>query len=653
MSDVAYLIVQQYPQPPAHFDDFLRQLAQRHQLDIFLSRQRLIGRGISRFAQGETKDLEKISVSLLDGRIGHWLVVPQASQLPPKRIYALQTEAQKMVFQCRDSEVVFPGGSRVLAVLADVSGTLADKLLSRVISSNAYLGRDATRQLDQDQLCGMILQGMPVLDLYLLDEDQQISAAVRVFPGRYNPAGLGERATLSSRQNLKALLELVQAQAAEFQLHTGFGLDNLPGCQIRRAEKNDAEALRLNLLGLTRYGWLMIDLWRCGLMTPSDIVKSEGTSEMTPLVTLLAAPVAGMAEAHPLTAEIRRALRDDESVASPSASAEPARLPPPPAAVSAGWTPARIWSTLGFFGGAAAVFFLLVADQSDPLDRILYHGFASGAGPLGFASLFLWFGFYKLRIKRKMENTPTSRIRSVAMGMVEVKGRTLRQYALVSPMSHLPCVFYRLTRYRRDKNNRWRVVSVTGSDNVPFLLEDDTGRVEIDPRHATVRAGTRHEGVPGQIGLTRGISDSDEKWVEETIIEGTLLYVLGYASVKKDNRLTSSDKVQAALRELKQNPHRLKEFDANGDGHICADEWDAARAATEEKVLRQVVVSAEVRKRQEDHIIIGKHKGQPLVIAETHCEDHLTARYRNEAVFLFVLSAGATGLAIHLLMSYL
>ncbi len=35
--------------------------------------------------------------------------------------------------------------------------------------------------------------------------------------------------------------------------------------------------------------------------------------------------------------------------------------------------------------------------------------------------------------ERQIENTPTSRVRSVAMGMVEVKGQAIRRYALLSP----------------------------------------------------------------------------------------------------------------------------------------------------------------------------------------------------------------------------
>ncbi len=89
--------------------------------------------------------------------------------------------------------------------------------------------------------------------------------------------------------------------------------------------------------------------------------------------------------------------------------------------------------------------FLRNVDKQELLDKAAYHAFASGAIPAFIAILALWYGFYLLRMKRSIENTPTSKIRSVAMGMVEVKGKAIRKHALVSPMTQTSCVFYRLT----------------------------------------------------------------------------------------------------------------------------------------------------------------------------------------------------------------
>lgn len=657
MTDSVLLVVRRYLQPPPRFDALLRTLAQRFALDIYLCRQSLTGRGLAVLTRGTRESLGEVSTVLRQYKVEHWLVAGQLTAMKPQRIFALQVSDEKIVFDCRKEQVSFAAHGRVLAVLADASGQFADRLLTRVVSSTAYLGRDATRDLTQEDLVKLILQQMPVLDLYRLDEQGGIVAAVRIFPGRFHPAGLGAEATLSSRENLLRLLDLVRGQAAEFRLCTGFGLDSLPGSQVRRAAKGDNEGLKRNLDALTRYGGLMAELWRAAPVVPAAAKTLHAVpSPLAPLVATAAILDAASrsGEDNPLSSLAAEMVETATREPPPDQTRRPeADLPLPPPPQSGGWSRGRIWSLAVFGGAVLSVFGLLAAEKNALLERAMYHLFASGAGVFAVALVFLWLAFSRLRLKRKIENTPTSRIRSLAMGMVEVKGRARRRYALVSPMSHLPCVFYRLTRYRRDKNERWRVTSVTASDHVPFLLEDDTGRVEVDPRQARVRAGTRQEGAPGQMAMSRLASDHTEKWVEETIVEGTQLYILGFAASKKEGQPTVRQKVRQALRALKQNPDRLRTFDADGDGHISAAEWDRARAATEEEVLRQSLAAPAHRKRQEEHILIGKHKGRPLIIAETHCETQLTGRYRNEGVILLILSAGATGLAIYLLLHYM
>jgi len=332
-----------------------------------------------------------------------------------------------------------------------------------------------------------------------------------------------------------------------------------------------------------------------------------------------------------------------------------AGLPAPPSAKSGlGWTNPTFW--LGSAGAIVVTLVMILSNtyDSDLLGKFAYHAFSSGTIPALFAIIAFWYAFHFLRMKRQIENTPTSKIRSVAMGMVEVKGEAVRKYALVSPMSHTPCVFYRLTRYqRRGRDHQWRVTSVSSSNNVPFYVEDETGRVEVNPAGCRVSAGSKQEGTSGQVGLMKVVNETDEKWVEEVIVDGTLLYVLGFAAVKRHEGPTLTEKKIEALRELKHNPQDMQQFDLNGDGKIDEDEWDAARAAVEEKVLRESLQNRQGRKKQEEHIVIGKKKGRPLIISETHSEENLTARYQYYSIPLFITAAVATGGSVYLLLHYL
>ncbi|MCD6581453.1 MAG: hypothetical protein J7K90_06590 [Desulfuromusa sp.] len=662
MSLSNYLIVEQQQTPPENLPEILKELSQKFQLDVYQCRQRLTGRGLSLLTKGKRETLEKISDYLRGTGFIHWLIEPSKAGFVPLKIRNLQVSSDRIIFGCQKKEVVFPKGATILAIFAETTGELAEKSVKQLLSSHAYRGRDDVRHLEDNKVHKIILQGKPVLDLYHLDENMQVEAAVRIFPGKFNPKGLGERASLSSKQNLEQVLKLAEEYAGEFHLQTDFGLVNLPGCTLRRDDPENPETQRQNLLSLARYGWLMADLIKSGPVIPPQQNNENDLSGAVTAAILMQNPALAatgqlddiMPIAKEISAEIDKASAPGEKTTSQSPdTADPGLPTPPPAKSGAGWSKPGFW-----FGSAGAVavtifLFLFEANDSDLLNKAAYHAFASGTIPFVIAMLMFWYAFYFLRMKRQMENTPTSKVRSVAMGMVEVKGQAIRKFALVSPMSHTPCVFYRLTKYRRERNNQWRVSGVSSSDNVPFLLEDDTGRVEINPAGCRVSAGSKQEGTPGQVGLMRLNDSSDDKWVEEVIIDGTLLYVLGYASVKRADGPTLTEKKIEALRELKRNPQNLQQFDLDGDGKISADEWDAARAAVEDKVMRESLQNKQQRKKQEEHIVIGKKKGRPLIITETHSEDGLTARYLYYSIPLFLAAAAATGGAIYLLLNYL
>jgi len=661
MAHMHYLIVEQKLKPPENLPEVIKELAHKHQLDLYQCRQRLIGRGLSLLTKGPREKLKNISLLLSSVNYSHWLVKPSKPGYIPHKVRNLQVTSEQIIFGCQEKNVTFPKGSIILAVFADISGTLIDKSVQQLLSNNAYRGRDAITHIEEGKLQKIILQGRPVLDLYRLNDQRQVEDAVRIFPGKFDPKGLGKRATISSKQNLLQILNLAEDYAGHFHLFSDFGLVNLPGCILLRENPDSPETLRQNLINLARYGWLMSDLLQTKKYQPNSEESPEEDLRHAVATAIAAQNPAHAAASHqdhinPLVDEIVEEITPSskEVVTSAAHTTDAPGLPlPPPAKSSPAWSNPGFW--IGTGGSLAVMVLFILFDLGDKkwFNKTAYHAFASGAIPLTISILMFWYAFYFLRMKRQIENTPTSRIRSVAMGMVEVKGRASRKFALISPMSHTPCVFYRLTKYRRESNNQWKVSSISSSDNVPFELKDDTGRVEIDPAGCRVSAGTKQEGTPGQVGLLRLKDDADDKWVEEIIVDGTLLYVLGYASTKTRSGPSLHEKKTEALRELKRNPQQMQQFDKNGDGQLDTDEWDAARAAMEENVMRDSLKDNSKRKKQEQHIVIGKKKGRPLIISETHSEDHLTALYLYYSIPLFLSAAIATGGAIYLLINYL
>ncbi len=107
----------------------------------------------------------------------------------------------------------------------------------------------------------------------------------------------------------------------------------------------------------------------------------------------------------------------------------------------------------------------------------------AGAG----AGVYLFYrGFRMLQRKRLILDTPTSKIRSASMGLVEVSGEAIGPYIMTAPVTDLPCYYYRAMVWQLKQSGRsrsWKKV-VDESLHLPFYLDDNTGRVLVNPQHA-------------------------------------------------------------------------------------------------------------------------------------------------------------------------
>jgi len=95
-------------------------------------------------------------------------------------------------------------------------------------------------------------------------------------------------------------------------------------------------------------------------------------------------------------------------------------------------------------------------------------------------------GFQLLQRKRLIMNTPSSKIRSAAMGLVEVCGLATGPYTLTAPITGVPCYYYRTMVWQwkqQGKNSAW-VKEADESLHVPFYLDDGTARVLVNPQGA-------------------------------------------------------------------------------------------------------------------------------------------------------------------------
>ena len=96
-------------------------------------------------------------------------------------------------------------------------------------------------------------------------------------------------------------------------------------------------------------------------------------------------------------------------------------------------------------------------------------------------------GFVSFRKKRLIQDIPTSTVRSLAMGLVELNGKVKKTKTLVSPLTATECSFYRYTIERYESNGRsgmWVIIGKGDSSSCPFCLDDGTGQIMILPKEA-------------------------------------------------------------------------------------------------------------------------------------------------------------------------
>lgn len=179
--------------------------------------------------------------------------------------------------------------------------------------------------------------------------------------------------------------------------------------------------------------------------------------------------------------------------------------------------------------------------QPDELLWYLVLGVVSGVG-------LFFYGFKLNREKRLIESIPTSAIRSLAVGLVEVAGTAQPDgQPLQAPFSETPCVFFSYKVQEQQgsgKNTRWETIA-KGTSEEPFYIRDQTGAVLVVPFDAELIVADDRtyrnnwlgtlppEAIAGLnrlgISTTTWLGSKTIRCTEAFIQPGDTVYVLGTA----------------------------------------------------------------------------------------------------------------------------
>ena len=551
------LIVYPVYAPFPGFGERLEAIAQETGLTVYDLRQRFLGAAPAVLRRSEDgKLLHKLAGVVARGGLGAAVVDEgQGRALPgPEHASSVMVYNDKIVFQISGGESFEVGNGETILLVA---GSLRSPRSDAAPAVRASVPE--ARAPDADKRLSRMAFDYPLVDIYL----PETGRACRGEGERFNYAGLAEARKDATAFNLLELLSLLRSRAGSCVQELGFGVSTIPGCTP--GEPGTTATMTDNLRAFDNYSSLMFLCFRSGLFA-----AAEGYTELGAAGAVSAgagpaapdAPVVTAAETLPAPPEHLRVYRTGPLAALPSgrqiagaiSSLGPAWLLLPLLAFSLLAAAAGLWfETPAFFGfGALALgLFLLV------------RGVEFGAR------------------RRLIENTPTSRIRSLAMGFVELSGKARRKYTLKVPYLLADCVYYRYSiqeKRNTGRGSRWTVVEAGQSGPVPFLLEDNTGRVLVDPEGAIVEAVVCQR-ISGEsaVGLGGLMMAPGQRLTIEYIPDGYTTYLCGFARPHTPDPHAGDALLRRRLQELKRSPERLSQYDTDRDGRIDVEEWSRAR----------------------------------------------------------------------------
>jgi hypothetical protein len=619
MTSQHYLVIRPISNDPDKTEPYIDSLSRLTGFDKQTIKQKFTGAALQVLKVDQNPTLlEEIAAKLKREGISSTLVskLDIIKTTRPARVASLEIGQKKINLVDSNREVIasLDGTQKCLLVLStmNIQGLRKKKM--------AKLMMARSRALPPNEVLHYIFHEHPIMDIYMTNS----TTPFRIDSLRFNYSCLGDENKKSVALNFPAIIKCMKRFSSEMIIDTGFGEENLPFL----GPLDDLEGERLlrefslyskfvflsykrNIFNSDQAKVSLEDtnifkdiggLFWAGPLFHQNILPNSKQSGVNPFAASAKSP------STPFSYPTKQPMSPDSMImarlgrgpfAYLKANKRYLRSLGPPFLVY----PLTIAIVMCFYLSYALESFLFI-----PISLFLM-------GVLSFMHSFVLLGR-----KHSIQNCPTSKIRSMPMGFVEVKGYARQKSYLRAPYSQTECVYYSYKVYELahvGSSKQYRLTEWGESGKIPFYLEDETGKVLVFPENAIIKAGKSQDMSRSILDMFSepGMSDPDRRVVERVIPVGHFLYVMGYAHPFRTSGEQRRQTHLQMLQELKRDPLRMKKYDLDGDGTISEEEWNRARKEIEEKAL------LEKTEREEVRVAISEHPtGGLFYIADKHEE---------------------------------
>ncbi|GAB4288605.1 MAG: hypothetical protein Kow0090_00900 [Myxococcota bacterium] len=640
-----FLIVETISPLIERVEPYVKSVSDAVGIDEYTARQRLCGRGLVAVAQSLDKDElkkkgERLRLHGMNSTILTLDDIKNSGAIPEARGISLFDEAIDFKGNREEGSVSFGKNERLLLVAASFEpkkGLAALPLL---------LSKDRQAIPSDEELLKRIAESRPALFIYSLDSGK----AARFDAARFNFSGLGELNRLSRNLNFLQVVEELKKRCRIVKLDLNFDRTTLPGTFVSAQQGEEAQYRELSK-AFFRYCRYFV------------LAAADGLFQSSPMTAMAEGGVGFLG-----------AIDGDDEKVPPKEGNKPERthaappLPPFDAAV----IKPTLAESISYYGPPWLFLPLGVSFLVSVFIAAYYPSILSISVAALLLGLFSFLhSLVLIKRKRLIENAPTSKVRSMAMGFCELSGRAKPIYDLRSPFSLLQCVYYKITVRRQKSGAGMKEVSPLGSNYaaqlegmqwiynllkgrshrtpistaVPFYLEDDTGRVQVFPKGAIFNVSTKFRFVreaPGSTGEYTIIT-------EEVIPTESPVYVMGYVKRRESDRAERRRQaLLEKLREIKLDPAKLEKFDINKDGKIDEREWEIARQEAEREVISDELLSGGVAR---DEVVVSSEGAGGMFYIADQKESQLLFKFKIMIPLSFVFGIGLVAASLAFLLA--